>query len=99
MAAHPYRRTDVNLTTDERHSYVRWWLDRSGLTPQQVREIATGIWSDRLVDGTQRTAGLPGFVFRSATGSEASDVAGDRSRSVYSVRSRRSSNRSSAGQR
>jgi hypothetical protein len=77
MAAHPYRRTDINLTTDERRTYVRWWLERSGLTPEQVREVATGIWSDRLIDGTQTTAGLRGFVFRSTTGSEPSDVAGD----------------------
>jgi hypothetical protein len=77
MAAHPHRRTDINMTTDERHSYVRWWIERSGLTPAQIREIATGIWSDRLVDVTQTTAGLPGFVLRSATGSEPSDVAGD----------------------
>jgi hypothetical protein len=77
MAAHPHRRTDINMTTEERHSYVRWWLERSGLTPDQVREVATGIWSDRLVDGTQTTAGLPGFVFRSATGSDSPDVAGN----------------------
>jgi hypothetical protein len=78
MAAHPYRRTDINLTTDERRSYARWWIERSGLTPAQIREVATGIWSDRLVDDlTQTTVGLPGLVFRSATGSEPSDVAGD----------------------
>ena len=77
-AAHPYRRSDITMTTDERRSYVRWWIERSGLTPAQVREIATGIWSDRLVvDVTQTTAALPGFVFRSTPGAEASDVAGD----------------------
>ena len=91
MAAQPHRRTDINMTTDERRSYVRWWIERSGLTPAQIREVATGIWADRLVDGThgsldgssrdagsqQATTVLPGFLFRSATGSEASDVAGD----------------------
>ena len=53
MAAHPHRRTDINMTTDERRSYVRWWIERSGLTPAQIREVATGIWADRLVDGTR----------------------------------------------
>jgi hypothetical protein len=77
MAAHPYRLTDINMTTEERHCYVRWWIERSGLTPAQVREIATGIWSDRLVDGTQTTVDLPVFVLRSATRAEASDVASD----------------------
>jgi hypothetical protein len=87
MSAHPHRRTDINMTTDERRSYMRWWLERSGLTPDQVREVATGIWSDRLVDGTHGSfdarEGAPSrqttlaFVFRSATGSEASDIAGD----------------------
>lgn len=71
MTAHPHRRTDINMTTDERRSYVRWWIERSGLTPEQVREVASGIWSDDLVDDlTQTTVGLPGFVFQSATGSE-----------------------------
>ena len=90
MPAHPQRRTDINLTTDERRSYMRWWLERSGLTPDQVRELATGIWSDGVVDGTHGSLGphrtgkllhsrrrpaLPGFVFRSATDSAASDIA------------------------
>jgi hypothetical protein len=77
MTGHPHRRTDMNMTTEERHSYVRWWIERSGLTPTQVREIANGIWSDRLLDVPQTTVALGGVVFRSATGSEASDVAGD----------------------
>ena len=53
MAAHQDRRTDINMTVDERRSYVRWWIERSGLTPAQVREVASGIWLDRLVDVTR----------------------------------------------
>ena len=77
MAAHPHRRTDVNMTTEERRSYVRWWIERSGLTPAQVREIATRIWSDRVLDVPQTTVALGGVVSLSVTGSEATDVAGD----------------------
>ena len=90
MAVHRGRRSDISMTTDERRTYVRWWLERSGLTPTQVRELESGIWSDRPLDGThgsfgaregarsrQATPARPGFVFRSATGSQASDVAGD----------------------
>ena len=90
MPAHPHRRTDINMTTDERRSYVRWWLERSGLTPDQVREVATGIWSDRLVDGTHGSFGardgalsrqtmpaLQRFIPWSAAGSEACSEASD----------------------
>ncbi len=42
MAAQRHRRTDINMTTDERRSYVRWWIERSGLPPAQIREVATG---------------------------------------------------------
>ena len=92
MAAHPRRRKGINMTTDVRRSYVGWSIEGSGLAPAQVSEVTTGIWSDRLVDGThgslgapapsegalsQQTPALPGFVFRSATGSQASNVAGD----------------------
>ena len=52
MAAHQDRRTYIHMTVDECRSYVRWWLERSGLTPAQVREVASGIWLDRLVDVT-----------------------------------------------
>jgi hypothetical protein len=94
MAAHPHRRNDINMTIHERRSYVRWWIESSGLTPDQIREVATGIWSDR-VDATagsltessplwsgapasqHTTAALPGLLFRSAAGPEASDVAGE----------------------
>ena len=91
MAAHQDRRTDINMTVDERRSYVRWWLERSGLTPAQVREVASGIWLDKLVEDTRgllegsaeangaatKTAVLPGFVFRNVTGADASDIASD----------------------
>ena len=60
MPAHPHRRTHINMTTDERRSYMRWWLERSGLTPDQVREVATGIWSDQRVEDTRGSLdGLP----------------------------------------
>ena len=40
----------IRMTAAEREGYVRWWLERSGLTAQQVRAIATGIWSDRVFE-------------------------------------------------
>ena len=41
MAAHPYARTDMYMTTEERRSYVCVWSEGSGLIREQVREIAT----------------------------------------------------------
>ncbi len=43
----------IEMTVRERQRYVRWWLDHSGLTPRELRRVATGIWSDRLVDVAQ----------------------------------------------
>ena len=51
--------------------------DDVALGPAQVHEIATGIWSDRLLNGQQTTVALGDAVFRSAAGSEATNVAGD----------------------
>ena len=36
--------TRVQMTTRERARYVRWWIERSGLTAAELREIATGVW-------------------------------------------------------
>jgi hypothetical protein len=41
----------VSLSTAERERYVRWWIEHSGLSTSALRQIATGIWSDRLLDG------------------------------------------------
>ncbi len=50
VAAHLSRLQEARMTAAERERYVRWWLERSGLTARQVRAIATGIWSDRVID-------------------------------------------------
>ena len=42
--------TRVQMTTRERARYVRWWIERSGLTAAELREIATGVWADRVFD-------------------------------------------------
>ena len=42
--------TRVHMTTRERARYVRWWIERSGLTAVELREIATGVWADRVFD-------------------------------------------------
>jgi len=31
-----------------RERYARWWREQSGLSERELREIATGIWADRL---------------------------------------------------
>lgn len=43
-------RLGVRMTVLERERYVRWWIERSGLTARQLRQIATGIWSDRVLE-------------------------------------------------
>jgi hypothetical protein len=40
----------VRMTAAERQRYVNWWVKHSALTPHQLRQIATGIWTDRLLD-------------------------------------------------
>ena len=44
--------TGARMTASERKRYVYWWLKQSGLTPRELRRIATGIWSDRVFDET-----------------------------------------------
>jgi len=38
------------LTAIERRRYVHWWIYSSGLTKTELREIATAMWSDRLLE-------------------------------------------------
>ena len=40
----------VELTAIERRRYVHWWIYSSGLTKTELREIATAMWSDRLLE-------------------------------------------------
>ena len=40
----------VQMTPRQRARYVRWWTELSGLTAAELREIATGIWADRVFD-------------------------------------------------
>jgi hypothetical protein len=40
----------VRMTAAERQRYVLWWVRHSGLTQRQLRQIATAIWTDRLLD-------------------------------------------------
>jgi hypothetical protein len=43
----------------ERERYVRWWIERSGLSERQLRTIATAIWADDDVHlGPQRGNGV-----------------------------------------
>ena len=48
--------TLVRMTAAERQRYVHWWVRHSGLTQRQLRQIATAIWTDRLLD--EETPGL-----------------------------------------
>lgn len=58
MPGHSGRRTEITLTVEERRLYVRWWINRSGLTPTQLRQIATGIWADRPSEDAGELRGL-----------------------------------------
>jgi hypothetical protein len=40
----------VELTAPERRRYVHWWIYSSGLTKKELRQIATAIWSDRVLE-------------------------------------------------
>jgi hypothetical protein len=46
----------VRMTAAERQRYIHWWVRHSGLTPRQLRQIATAIWTDRLLE--EETHGL-----------------------------------------
>jgi hypothetical protein len=36
----------VRMTVAERERYVRWWIEESGLTPTELREVAGAVWVD-----------------------------------------------------
>ena len=74
MAAHAHRSTHIDMTGEERRSYVRWWIERSGLTPAQVREVATGMWPDRLLDGASGSVAGPSPVPSEVAPSEQQSV-------------------------
>jgi hypothetical protein len=38
------------MTPVERQRYVRWWIQKSGLTRHELRQMATALWTDRLMD-------------------------------------------------
>jgi hypothetical protein len=42
----------VEMTLQQRARYVRWWIEASGLTATELREIASGVWADRVFDDT-----------------------------------------------
>lgn len=37
----------IRMSVAERERYVRWWIEESGLTLAQLREVAGVIWSGR----------------------------------------------------
>jgi hypothetical protein len=37
----------IQLRPWERKRYARWWVEQSGLPLQELRDIATAIWSGR----------------------------------------------------
>jgi hypothetical protein len=37
----------ILMSPMERARYVRWWKEESGLTPHELRDIATTVWADR----------------------------------------------------
>ena len=37
----------TKMTVAERKRYVRWWIEESGLTLVQLREVAGVIWAGR----------------------------------------------------
>ena len=51
------------MSVAERERYVRWWIEESGLTLVQLRDVAGAVWSDhgppRLPDVTTRSSGRP----------------------------------------
>ena len=39
----------LKLTALERERHVRWWIESSGLTGEELRRIATDVWADRVL--------------------------------------------------
>lgn len=36
----------ITMSVAERERYVRWWIEDSGLTLDQLRDVAGGVWSE-----------------------------------------------------
>jgi hypothetical protein len=53
----------IDMSIIEREHYVRWWIEESGLSPFQLRQVATELWSDRL---EMPLGDQPSFEVRSA---------------------------------
>ncbi len=47
----------VRMTIAERERYVRWWIEESGLTRGELRDVAARLWSDRETVSFERHAG------------------------------------------
>jgi hypothetical protein len=62
VTGYRHSRTAIKMTLVERRYYVRWWIERSGLTREQLRQIATGMWSGSSVEATD--SGRPASVGR-----------------------------------
>lgn len=50
----------IKMSVAERERYVRWWVEESGLTLVQLREVAGVIWAGRneLFDPDSRTPAI-----------------------------------------
>ena len=50
----------IKMSVAERERYVRWWIEESGLTPVQLRQVAGVIWAghDELFDPDVRTPAI-----------------------------------------
>lgn len=36
----------IKMSVAERERYVRWWIEESGLTLVQLRDVAGAVWSE-----------------------------------------------------
>jgi hypothetical protein len=36
----------IMMSVTERERYVRWWIEESGLTLAQLREVAGAVWAE-----------------------------------------------------
>jgi len=69
----------IRMTPAERQRYVDWWTKQSGLSARQLRQIATAIWTDRLLDESVHPAGsepVPGRVRSNRSGSAQAERGG-----------------------
>lgn len=47
----------TGMSVVEREHYVRWWIEESGLTPFQLGQLSTAIWSDGATSGRESDVG------------------------------------------